>query len=136
MQFLSEPYRIRKAWARNAPHGIGKHVRKPIHTITSVRRLNNKYKPQLERSPFILFLIRSGFCPKFGTVAWNWTRWRVGSIPIVTKISKHHYFTKNLIHTKFQVDRGRSREISWILLLGGGKSTSPPPLAQVRGYEL
>ena len=65
MQFLSEPYRIRKAWARNAPHSIGKHVRKPIHTITSVLRVNNKYKPQLERSPFILFLIRSGFNPSY-----------------------------------------------------------------------
>ena len=120
IQFLSKPRRIRKAWARNAPQSIGKHVRKPIHTITSVLRVNNKYKPQLERSPFILFLIRSGFGPKFGTVARNWTRWRVGSIPIVTKISEHPYFTQNLIHTKFQDDRARSEEIIWILLLGGG----------------
>ena len=116
---LFKPRRIRKAWARNAPQTIGKHVRMPIQTITSVLRVNNKYKPQLEGSPFILFLIRSGFGPKFGTVARKWARWGLGNIPITTKISEHPYFTQNLIHTKFQDDRGRSDEISWILLLGG-----------------
>ena len=116
---LFKPRRIRKAWARNAPQTIGKHVRMPIQTITSVLRVNNKYKPQLEGSPFILFLVRSGFGPKFGTVARKWARWGLGNIPIATKISEHPYFTQNLIHTKFQDDRGRSDEISWIFLREG-----------------